>query len=72
MWTSEIAARMGMRQKELSVRRAGLIEKGLIYNPIGTNLDFTVPQFAAYLRRVHPFDPEQRPRRGRPPGRSLA
>jgi hypothetical protein len=60
---------MGMAQKELSVRRAGLIDKGLIYNPIGTQLDFTVPQFAAYLRRIHPFDPAQRPRRGRPRAR---
>ncbi len=55
-----------MTQKELSVRRAGLIEKGLIYNPTGVMLDFTVPQFARYLRRIHPFDPAQRPRRGRP------
>ncbi len=64
--SSEIATHMGMRQKDLSVRRAGLIEKGLIYNPIGTQLDFTVPQFAPYLRRVHPFDPKQQPTRGRP------
>ncbi len=64
--SAEIAAHMGMTQKGLSVRRAGLIEKGLIYNPVGAQLDFTVPQFAAYLRRVHPFDPHERPRRGRP------
>lgn len=67
--SSEIAAHIGMAQKELSVRRAGLIDKGLIYNPISTQLDFTVPQFAAYLRRIHPFDPTQRPRRGRPRAR---
>ena len=64
--SSEIAAHIGMSLKELSVRRAGLIEKGLIYNPVGTQLDFTVPQFSAYLRRIHPFDPAERPRRGRP------
>jgi hypothetical protein len=69
--SSEIAAHMGMAQKELSVRRAGLIEKGLIYNPIGTQLDFTVPQFATYLRRIHPFDPAQRPSRGRPRARGV-
>ncbi|HTX30121.1 MAG TPA: hypothetical protein VMD09_01985 [Solirubrobacteraceae bacterium] len=68
--STEIAAHMQMSQEELSVRRAGLIEKGLIYNPIGTQLDFTVPQFAAYLRRIHPFDPQQQPRRGRPRTRS--
>ena len=68
--STEIAARMRMSQKELSVLRAGLIDKGLIYNPVGTQLDFTVPQFAAYLRRIHPFDPSQRPSRGRPRARS--
>lgn len=70
--STEIAAHMGMNQKELSVRRAGLIEKGLIYNPVGTRLDFTVPQFAAYLRRIHPFDRNQRPKRGRPRGGARA
>ena len=64
--STDIAAHMRMSQRDLSVRRAGLIEKGLIYSPIGTRLDFTVPQFAAYLRRIHPFDPDQRPSRGRP------
>ena len=64
--STDIAAHMRMSQRALSVRRAGLIEKGLIYSPIGTRLDFTVPQFAAYLRRIHPFDPGQRPSRGRP------
>jgi len=46
--SSEIAHHLGMTPKELSVRRAGLIEKGLIFNPVGTQLDFTVPQFAIY------------------------
>lgn len=64
--SSEIANHLGMAPKELSVRRAGLIEKGLIFNPIGTQLDFTVPQFGLYLRRVHPFDATERPTRGRP------
>jgi hypothetical protein len=64
--SGEIAAHMGMTPKELSVRRFALIEKGLIYNPSGAQLDFTVPQFAAYLRRVHPVDPRERPSRGRP------
>jgi hypothetical protein len=44
--SSEIAEHMGMAQKALSVRRACLIEKGLIYSPIGIQLDFTVSQFA--------------------------
>lgn len=68
--SSAIAAHLGMRQKELSVRRAGLIEKGLIYNPVAIQLDFTVPQFARYLRRIHPYDPNERPTRGRSRRRS--
>lgn len=65
--SAEVAEHMGMSPKRLSVRRGALIEKGLIYNPVASQLDFTVPQFAAYLRRIHPFDPTQRPVRGRPP-----
>jgi hypothetical protein len=64
--SGEISGHMGMTPKELSVRRSGLIAKGLIYNPSGSELDFTVPQFATYLRRVHPFDRRERPSRGRP------
>jgi AAA ATPase domain len=65
--SADIAARMGKRQAAVSVRRDRLIKKGLIYNPVDTALDFTVPQFAAYMRRVHPFDPDERPRLGRRP-----
>jgi hypothetical protein len=61
-----IAEHMQMSQAQASVRRAGLLGKGLIYNPRDTDLDFTVPQFGAFMRRVHPFDPQERPRRGRP------
>ncbi len=32
-----------------------------------TELDFTVPQFATFIERIHPFDAAQRPRRGRLP-----
>lgn len=63
--SAEIAAHLQASQRELSVRRAGLIEKGLIYNPIASELDFTVPQFGPYLRRIHQFDPNERPSRGR-------
>ena len=68
--SAEIARKMGVEQREVSVRRAGLIEKGLIFSPVSTQLDFTVPQFASYLRRTHPFDPAERPSRGRPRNRS--
>jgi AAA ATPase domain len=50
-----------------SVRRDGLLKKGLVYSRVDTQLDFTVPQFAAFIERIHPFDAAQRPRRGRPP-----
>ena len=68
--SSEIAARMGLTVKGASVRRDGLLKKGLIYSAIDTQLDFTVPQFAAFIQRIHPFDAAQRPRRGRPPRKS--
>jgi AAA ATPase domain len=67
--SSEIAARMGLTVKTASVRRDGLLKKGLIYSRIDTQLDFTVPQFANFIQRIHPFDATQRPRRGRPPGK---
>lgn len=64
--SSEIAARMGLTIKGASVRRDGLLKKGLIYSMVDTQLDFTVPQFATFIERIHPFDATQRPRRGRP------
>ena len=69
--SAAIAERLGMTTQQLSVRRKDLINKGLIYNPNEGrhDLDFTVPGFAGYVRRVHPFDPNQRLRRGRPPRR---
>ncbi|MBI5106610.1 MAG: hypothetical protein HZB46_16770, partial [Solirubrobacterales bacterium] len=63
--SAAIAEHMGRTLSQLSVARDGLIKKGLIYNPRDTLLDFTVPHFATFLRRIHPFDPLERPRRGR-------
>ena len=51
--SSEIAARMGLTVKTASVRRDGLLKKGLIYSRVDTELDFTVPQFATF----DPADP---------------
>jgi hypothetical protein len=65
--SSDIAARMGLTVKTASVRRDGLLKKGLIYSRVDTELDFTVPQFATFIERIHPFDAAERPRRGRPP-----
>jgi hypothetical protein len=65
--SADIAARMGLTVKGASVRRDGLLKKGLVYSGVDSQLDFTVPQFAAFITRIHPFDAAQRPRRGRPP-----
>jgi hypothetical protein len=65
--SAAIAAHMGMTAKQLSVRRDSLLKNGLIYSPLDTELDFTVPVFAQFMRRIHPFGASERPRRGRPP-----
>jgi hypothetical protein len=65
--SAKIAQHMGKEQRALSVRRDGLLKKGLIFNPADSDLDFTVPQFSSFMRRTHPFDPKQRPSRGRRP-----
>jgi antitoxin VapB len=54
--SSDIAAGMGLTVKTASVRRDGLLKKGLIYSRVDTELDFTVPQFATFIERIHPFD----------------
>jgi hypothetical protein len=63
-----IATHLGKSAKQVSVRRDALIKKGLIYSPVDQELDFTVPHFAEFMKRVQPFDPAQRltERRGRP------
>lgn len=50
-----IAKALGKSASSLSPQRDALIRKGLIYAPEHGTLDFTVPQFAAYLRRTIPF-----------------
>lgn len=64
-----IADRMGTKLSAVSVFRGRLLEKGLIYNEVDSDLAFTVPQFDEYMRRVHPFKSDERPRLGRPRGR---
>jgi hypothetical protein len=39
-----------------SLLRDGLLKKDLIFSPRRGEVDFTVPLFAAYLRRLHPLD----------------
>jgi hypothetical protein len=65
--SAKIAQHMGVEQRRVSVRRHGLLKKGLIFKPVGSDLDFTVPQLSAFMRRTHSFDPAQRPSLGRKP-----
>jgi hypothetical protein len=56
---AEVTSALGKSdQRSISVRRNSLIRKGLIYAPEHGAVDYTVPHFAAYLRRQ---DPEQEP-----------
>lgn len=41
---------------QASVVRASLIDKGLIYSPEHGIVDFTVPHFAAFMRRNFPLE----------------
>jgi hypothetical protein len=50
-----VSKRMGKATTSLSVRRDALIKKGLIYAPDHGVVDFTVPHFAAFMRRRYPF-----------------
>jgi hypothetical protein len=65
--SAEIAQHMGVEQRKVSVRRHGLLKKGLIFKTVGSDLDFTVPQFSPFMRRTHVFDPAQRLSLGRKP-----
>jgi hypothetical protein len=52
---AEVTAALGKNdQRSISVRRNALIRKGLIFAPEHGTVDYTVPHFAAYLRRQDP------------------
>lgn len=58
--TAEIA-KVGYRTSgSASMPRDGLLRKDLIWSPRRGIVDFTVPQFAAYIRRAHPIDEFER------------
>jgi hypothetical protein len=54
---ADVTGRAGYRtpQQAAPIRDA-LIKEALIYSPERGKLDFTVPQCAAYMRRVHPIE----------------
>jgi len=54
--SSSVAKRMGHASASgASVHRDSLIKKGLIYSPDFGMVDFTVPHFAAFMRRRYPI-----------------
>jgi len=54
--TAEIANAGYARPSSASEPRAALLKKDLIWSPRRGFVDFTVPQFAEYIRRTHPLD----------------
>ena len=50
--TSQVAKHMGKEQKQISPLRSRLMNKGLIYAPSLGEVDFTVPHFDRYLKRM--------------------
>jgi hypothetical protein len=54
---ADIADRLGLKVGSLSPRRAKLINKGMVYSPTNGELDFTVPLFDQFMRRVIPTFP---------------
>ncbi|HEU0264540.1 MAG TPA: ATP-binding protein, partial [Geobacterales bacterium] len=52
--SSDIALTLGVKVTSLGPVRAKLIKKGMIYSPTHGNMDFTVPLFDEFMRRVIP------------------
>jgi len=54
--SGKVAAQMRLRSvSSNSVHRDALIKKGLIFSPEHGTVDFTVPHFAAFMRRRYPL-----------------
>jgi AAA ATPase domain len=52
--SADIALRLGRLQNQVAPTRSSLIKKGMIYPPAYGDAAFTVPLFAAYMRRAMP------------------
>jgi hypothetical protein len=50
--SGDVAAALGEAPQSLGPRRAGIINKGMIYSPQHGDIDFTAPMFDQYLRRI--------------------
>lgn len=55
--TSDVAEKLSAKLSTLGPVRASLIKKGMIYSPAHGDMDFTVPLFDAFMRRVMPTFP---------------
>ena len=51
---SNVAKILGKRVSSISPTRVQLISKGIIYSTGHGEIDFTVPQFDRYLKRINP------------------
>jgi predicted transcriptional regulator len=47
-----IAAELGVTVQSVSIRRSGLIKKGMIWSPNHGETAFTVPLFDQYMKRT--------------------
>ena len=52
--SSDVAEKLSAKLSTLGPVRASLIKKGMVYSPAHGDMDFTVPLFDAYMRRVMP------------------
>lgn len=51
---ANVAEIMGRRAQSIAIHRSNLISKGLIYSTGHGEIDFTVPQFDSFLKRIRP------------------
>lgn len=51
---SNVAVIMNREVKSIGIFRSSLIRKGLIYSTSYGEIDFTVPQFDAFIKRTYP------------------
>lgn len=51
--SGEVAHALGETPQTLGPRRAAIIRKGMVYSPEHGDVDFTVPMFDDYLRRIY-------------------
>lgn len=58
----DIAQLLGVKNTALSLTRANLIKKGMIYSPRHGVIDYSVPLFGDFMRRVMPELPKKKAR----------